>query len=299
MRAFLYDMYGYYPPNDDDHEFDLDDWHFRLEELTHQTEEELIKINDFASSVASQFGKYGVQIITNRDGRLVSQDEYGNVALIAIKNGNVNLQEIVAMHLQYKEAPMSSYTIQHLISLWEEKITIIEEKALPSIKVDDFAYQKIMVAAIHALGLAENAIQYLAEIEIDFGPEINSLTLCHRRLDSLSTLSVFDPLNFLLDNPIRDLAELWKAHVINSEELIAILPQYSLTIKDASLLLARLLYPTKLFDLLEKHYSEKIDVRTQLLAYYRNMKLLMFELQKMEKYLVYTYGIRPISWIES
>ncbi len=300
MRAFLFDQYGYYPPNEDDVEFDLDGWHFRLEELRDQNEDELANLNAFSQEVVRMFPSFGVQIIANRNGQLISQDDYGKVALVATTKGKVGLNEIMQIHQQFMNSPSATpYTIRHLIDLWEEKVTIIEEKALPSIKVDDFAYQKIMVAAIHALGLAENAIQYLAEIEMDYGGEITPLTLSHRRLDSLDTMCVFDPLNFLLDSPVRDWSELWKARLISSDDMIRILPSYSLNVKDASLLLARIIYPTRLFDLLEKHYSERVDVRSQILAYYRMMKTQMQELKKMEKYLVSFYGVRPISWLDS
>lgn len=296
MRAFLFDQYGYYPPHEDDSEFELEGWTFKLEAIQDQKEEELQSLNDFLQRLMQLFPTMGAQIITNRKGTFISEDDYGKVILVATKKQKMRIQDIIKIHQQYVNSPSEiPYTTTYLSSLWEEKINSIEQKILPSIRVDDFAYQKIMVAAIYALGLAENALQYLTEIAIDYGKEISPLTLSHRRLESLDSHTVFDPLNLILDSPIRDIAEAWKYKVITTTELLQILPTYQLSIKEVSLLFARMLFPTRFFDLLEKHYGERVDVRKQILAYYREMNQDLLELKKVEQLLVKNYGIRPIS----
>lgn len=298
MRAFLFDQYGYYPPHEDDSEFELEGWTFKLEAIQDQKEEELQSLNDFLQTLMQLFPTMGAQIITNRKGTFISEDDYGKVILVATKKQKMRIQDIIKIHQQYVNSPSEiPYTTTYLSSLWEEKINSIEQKILPSIRVDDFAYQKIMVAAIYALGLAENALQYLTEIAIDYGKEISPLTLSHRRLESLDSHTVFDPLNLILDSPIRDIAEAWKYKVITTTELLQILPTYQLSIKEVSLLFARMLFPTRFFDLLEKHYGERLDVRKQILAYYREMNKDLLELKKVEQLLVKNYGIRPISWL--
>lgn len=298
MRAFLFDQYGYYPPHEDDSEFELEGWTFKLKAIQDQKEEELQSLNDFLQRLMQLFPTMGAQIITNRKGTFISEDDYGKVILVATKKQKMRIQDIIKIHQQYVNSPSEiPYTTTYLSSLWEEKINSIEQKILPSIRVDDFAYQKIMVAAIYALGLAENALQYLTEIAIDYGKEISPLTLSHRRLESLDSHTVFDPLNLILDSPIRDIAEAWKYKVITTTELLQILPTYQLSIKEVSLLFARMLFPTRFFDLLEKHYGERVDVRKQILAYYREMNQDLLELKKVEQLLVKNYGIRPISWL--
>lgn len=298
MRAFLFDQYGYYPPHEDDSEFELEGWTFKLEAIQDQKEEELQSLNEFLQTLMQLFPTMGAQIITNRKGTFISEDDYGKVILVATKKQKMRIQDIIKIHQQYVNSPSEiPYTTTYLSSLWEEKINSIEQKILPSIRVDDFAYQKIMVAAIYALGLAENALQYLTEIAIDYGKEISPLTLSHRRLESLDSHTVFDPLNLILDSPIRDIAEAWKYKVITTTELLQILPTYQLSIKEVSLLFARMLFPTRFFDLLEKHYGERVDVRKQILAYYREMNEDLLELKKVEQLLVKNYGIRPISWL--
>lgn len=298
MRAFLFDQYGYYPPHEDDSEFELEGWTFKLEAIQDQKEEELQSLNEFLQRLMQLFPTMGAQIIANRKGTFISEDDYGKVILVATKKQKMRIQDIIKIHQQYMNSPSEvPYTTTYLSSLWEEKINSIEQKILPSIRVDGFAYQKIMVAAIYALGLAENALQYLTEIAIDYGKEISPLTLNHRRLESLDSHTVFDPLNLILDSPIRDIAEAWKYKVITTTELLQILPSYQLSIQEVSLLFARMLFPTRFFDLLEKHYGERVDVRKQILAYYREMNQDLLELKKVEQLLVKNYGIRPISWL--
>ena len=181
MRAFLFDQYGYYPPHEDDSEFELEGWTFKLEAIQDQKEEELQSLNDFLQRLMQLFPTMGAQIITNRKGTFISEDDYGKVILVATKKQKMRIQDIIKIHQHYVNSPSEiPYTTTYLSSLWEEKINSIEQKILPSIRVDDFAYQKIMVAAIYALGLAENALQYLTEIAIDYGKEISPLTLSHR-----------------------------------------------------------------------------------------------------------------------
>ena len=297
MRAFIFDQYGYYP-SIDDVEFDYEGWHFVLEAVNDLQEVDIEALDEFAISVCKNFKNAGVKIIKNRYQQYLSKDEKGNLILVAYKNYKFNINDLFKIHLQYNGTPSKTpYRISYLLSLWEEKISLIEEKIIPSFKIDDYFYFRVMVSTIHALGLGYNAIQYLAELKIDFNDEITPLTLTHRRLNSFEPKVMLDPLSFVLDSPVRDLAELFKAKVITVTELLNSLKQYSFSIKEISLLMARLLFPTTLFDLLEKHYSERVDVRNQILNYYHHLNEYVKELKYIEQYLVANYGIRPIAWL--
>ena len=84
------------------------------------------------------------------------------------------------------------YTVKEMLKLWEDKVDLINEKVIPSIKIGDYRYEEIMTSIIFAMGLAENAMQYLAELELDLGNKINNLTLAHKILYTLSSLlSIF------------------------------------------------------------------------------------------------------------
>lgn len=298
MQAFIYDLYGYYPPSNEI-EFDYQGWHFVLEAVNDLQESDIQSLDEFASSIANAFPNVGVKIIKNRYDQYLSKDERGNLILVAYKNTIFTLDDLNKMHQNYIGINSKDpYLISYLISLWEEKITLIEEKIIPSFKIDDYFYYRVMIAINYSLGLAYNALQYLAELKIDLNDVIEPLTLTHRRLNSFKAQSILDPLSFVLDSPIRDLAELFKARAITVNELLNALKKYQFSAKEISLLLARIMFPTTLFDLLEKHYSERVDVRNEILAYYYQLNDYVDEIKYIAQYLVANYGIRPISWLQ-
>ena len=298
MKSFIFDMYGYYS-KDEGHEFDLNGWHFCLESIKDLTESEVASLDEFVVALSSNFQNAGVKIIKNRNQTYISRDDKGEVVLVAYKIKDFPIQDLIKMHHIYEGIESKEpYKISYLIALWEEKVNSIKEKIIPSLKMDDYFYYKIMVSVINSIGLANNAIQYLAELKIDFDDEIIPLTLTHRRIKDLSTSSLFDPLNFVLDSPVRDLAEIYKEKIITSKELINLLGQYKIDVKQASLLLARILFPTTIFDLLEEHYLYRNDVKNKIMRYYHDLKEYIKEIKYIEKELVRRYGIRPITWLE-
>lgn len=297
MRAFIFDKYGYYEEDEYGTEFDLDGWHFKLEKVD-KTENELKELNDYVKKLENLFYDSGVSIIKNRDGNFLSAGSFGNCALVSVKDFSVNFSDLLKLHTFFnQEEKETKYTLSEMAKLWEDKLDLIEEKILPSFKVDDYSYEKIMSAIIFAIGLAENALQYLAETSLDYGEAIENLTLTHKRFNEFSSYEFFSPFNLIVDTPMRDLAELYKCEHLKSEELLAFLNYYSPTKKEVSILLARMLYPTPLFDLLDEYYILKKDVKISILDYKEKASNYLETLKSLEKLLVQKYNIRPIKWM--
>ncbi len=297
MRAFIFDKYGYYPNDEYASEFDYQGWHFKLE-LNNKTEKELKDYDDFLSNILFYFPHMGAKIIVSRDQRYASNSEYGQVSLVAVKDDNVTLNDVYTMHVNFKNTGQENkMKVSYLQTLWENKVELIENKALPSLKVDNYFYVQAVESVTHALGMAENAIQYLSDARLDFGDDITNTTLAHKRLNSLDAYTFLNPFNLVVDSPIRDLAELYKAGLISSEELIQYLPAYNFNTFDATLLFARLLFPTKIFDLFEDHYGIKKDIKLEVIRYRENIKPMMDDLKKVHIYLINMYSIRPIAWL--
>ena len=115
MRAFLFDQYGYYPPHEDDSEFELEGWTFKLEAIQDQKEEELQSLNDFLQRLMQLFPTMGAQIITNRKGTFISEDDYGKVILVATKKQKMRIQDIIKIHQHYVNSPSEiPYTTTYL-----------------------------------------------------------------------------------------------------------------------------------------------------------------------------------------
>ncbi len=297
MRAFIFDKYGYYPNDEYASEFDYQGWHFKLE-LNNKTEQELKEYDDFLANILNYFPMMGAKLILSREHKYASTSEFGQVSLVAIKDDEIALDDVFVMHMNFRSTNKENrLKVSYLQTLWENKVELIEEKALPSLKIDNYSYIKAVESVTHALGLAENAIQYLSDARLDFGDDIINTTLVHKRLNKLDAYTFLNPFNLVVDSPMRDLAELYKAGLISSDQLINILPSYNLNTFDATLLFARLLFPTKIFDLFEDHYGIKKDIKVEVIKYRENIKEMMVDLKKVHLYLINFYAIRPISWL--
>ena len=296
MRAFIFDKYGYYEDDEFASEFDYQGWHFMLEK-TDRNEEELEELNEYVKRLENLFFNSGISIIKNLEGNLLSKSEFGDCALVSIKNRKMELNDLLQMHTFFKDNQDQEYTVKEMLKLWEDKVDLINEKVIPSIKIGDYRYEEIMTSIIFAMGLAENAMQYLAELELDLGDKINNLTLTHKRLYTLSSYEFFSPFNLIVDNPMRDLAELYKSSVLNNEHLLNALNYYNPSKQDASLLLARILFPTTFFDQLDDYYVLRKDVKHNVITYKDNANVLLNNLKNLEQNLTQKYGIRPIKWL--
>lgn len=297
MRAFFFDKYGYHVKEEYSSEFDYQNWHFKLE-ANSKTEQELLALKNFMMEVTSSYNEPMIDIIYTRDHHLMANSEFGQVSLVAVKNGKYTINDIIRMHHQYLNfSPTSILTVSYLKSLWINKVEIMEEKVIPQLKIDEYLYNIIFESTIYAIGLAMNAIQYLEDIRIDYKDEIKNTTLVHKRLTSFDNYAFYNPFNLTIDSPMRDIGEMYKFGLINEQDIVKILSNYQIDAKEASLLLARVLFPTYLFDLLEDHFAVKKDIHKEIIEYKKNTKKMLGRITYLYQYLLTTYGIRPIEWL--
>ncbi len=150
------------------------------------------------------------------------------------------------------------------------------------------------------IGLAENAISYIKTVEKE---EDNKLYLSHKRIYMPMMYGMlYNPLNFMFDNKIRDVAEYIKVKFFDKsfefEELENYLNenQRTLSLNDIKLLFSRLLYPTYYFDLFEQIINgsepeEKIKKITEMSEDYEYFLFDTFNYFKTK------YKLDPIDWI--
>ena len=297
MDTFIFDKYGYRVEKEIVKEFELDNWVFKLE-ANQKNEQELIELNNFIISVDESLFKRGVRIIPSRDNRLNVESEYGLLSLVAVNKFNVSLNDLLFMHRQYSSFNRINYTSLNTIKeLWINKVDNIENKILSALKIDNFLFEKINSLIIYTLGLGENAIDYLQDIILDYGDKIEEVTLSHKRFIKFDSYELLNPFNLIVDSPMRDIADLYNIDVINKENLEYVLKSYNLSTKSASLLFARILFPSFLFDLLEEQYVTRGDIRKELLDYFNNLEVKLEKIKYIHRYLVDRYGIRPLNWL--
>ena len=298
IKSFVFDKYGYYPSEIVDYTFVIEQWIFHLE-FYEEDEEKIKEINEFSLELNKIFNGRGVQLIKNRSGNFISYGLEKPVVLLCAPLGKMDLNEVRLLHDTYLNYEKDeSFTISNLIKIWEDKVELIESQCSKALKKDEVHYNDIFTAMSCALGMAENAIQYLAEAKLDYGDEITNLTLVHKRLNSLDSWTFFNPFNLILSHRVRDYAELYKFELINMENLIDVLSRINLNAKEASLLMARLLFPTRIFDLLEENYLKNGNITSRAIEYCNCASREITRLKNIHRFLVNFYHIRPIKWLQ-
>ena len=143
-------------------------------------------------------------------------------------------------------------------TLWEIKNDYLEYQ----ISQFGIKYKDIANSFSYYIGLAENAISYARNTLLENKDKIN-LSLCHRRLNTNNTLlDLFNPLEFIIDYRVRDIAEYIKSCFFNNKNnLIDKIDNFFNIIRpnnfEVRMFYARLLYPTYYFDIFEDIIDEK------------------------------------------
>ena len=237
-------------------------------------------------------------IVRTRSNELIAKSEEGHIVLFSTQNYGYTLEHLIYIHKLYPNLTDNNYSLDYLINLWEEKIKFIEEKHIPSIKKDDYYYQYTIKYAIHIIGLAENAIQYVKDVMLDYKINTMPLTISHRRLKSFSFIEFLDPFNIVIDFKGRDYAELYKNKLITNEELIDVIKKENMTIIDISVMFARILFPSIYFDLFEHSYLSHNDIRNKIIELYDHIDDYYKNLTLLNSLLVKNFKIRNINWLE-
>lgn len=297
MRDFIFDQYGYYYSDSDASEFEFKGYEFKV--MAHSlTENDLINMEEYIQYLYSKLNiNPHCHIVKNRAGLYGVESKYGTVSLVSCLKKDYKLDNLISFqHLEINELS-KPYTISNLSTLWEEKLNLIEEKCVPYLKIDDFTYPIILKETIFAIGLCSNAIEYLTDMKEDYGNEVKNLCYEHKRLYDLTSFDLFNPFNIVIDSPTRDLAFLYKEKAINLNELISIIDYYKLDQMEISLLMARALFPTATFDILEDYFALKKDIKLSIVKKHKKTKREVNLLVELHKRLVEKYKIRPIEWL--
>ena len=293
MKSFIYDVYGYLLENDEE-EFNYEGFKFAVERNI-KSPLETEEMNAFIISLSSTLFNKKAYIVPTRDDKFIALSEFKEVSLVGVEEFKVTFNDVLKMHQENMRMD-DKVKLSSLKNRWVDKVNFIEEKVIPSIKVEDYYYQMVIICVIHSIGMANNAISYLQDTIIDFGDNVKITTLAHKRL-SLNSYDLLNPFNLIVDSPLRDIAELYKNEEIDEQEVISYFINNNVSPKEVSIFFARLLYPTKIFDLLERNYQKRGDIIEGISTYFNNVDIMMDRIKKIHNYLVENYGIRKITWL--
>ncbi|MBM4760736.1 spore coat putative kinase YutH [Bacillus sp. B15-48] len=188
------------------------------------------------------------------------------------KDNNKIGKKLARFHLRGRSLPFRVTNINRIgqwKQLWEKRLDQMEhfwngklfrtpENEFEKMFYDSFPYY---------MGLAENAIQYLTDTELDNRPiEVDHGTVCHERFTEFTwgkNQLIKNPYDWVFDHGSRDLAEWVRArYLYNSQTYQPIVKSFLSTYQQVTrlspfswrLLYARLLFPLHYFECIENYY---------------------------------------------
>lgn len=297
MNPLLFENYGLSISQNTSSQFTFQGWEFHFVEAS-LNEQGLLSLAQIMKDINQWMRGQSSQLIAKKGGQFAVRDDDKTFVLWAIPQNTLSWNDLFQIHQKGSLfAKQKSYPISDLISLWEQKIDFIESKCLLSIRIDEPLSKELLVLSYWALGCAENALQYIADLRLDEGQTVSRVSLTHRRLQTLSSSHLLDPFNWVFDSPVRDLALIYTNGLMSLGDFSRWLETYQLSRLEANLLMARILYPWKVFDLLEVHYMDRIDIRTETHGEFIAIPKVMHRLINLHLFLVHRYQIRPIPWL--
>lgn len=204
-------------------------------------------------------------IIINRFGNVVT-NVYNEDYILLKPFGDIyqeyDLKDIIDMNKNLTLTTNKSKLYRNSwASLWSAKIDYFEYQITEIGKDKNY----ILDSFDYYIGLAENAISYVNATTARFNPTDNDkITLAHRRISFPNyELNYLNPLSFIFDLEVRDIAEFIKASFFAGENALNYLKMalkiHSFSIYSLQLLYARLLYPSYYFDVYESIMNNELE----------------------------------------
>ena len=216
-----------------------------------QSEQDLNMIIDYSRKLKSINVNCHDLLLNIKKEHITKVDEVGYILLkVWNKDKQYNITDIIDFNKKVKIANNNEKYINWAY-LWSKKIDYIEEQ-LQEIKVDN----TIKLSVDYYIGLTENAIYYVNTIDNLYSMK-EELSLSHKRIYYPNTkLNYLNPVSFIIDLEVRDVAEYLKAMFWAGDDALLDLKTYLKSVKltpySYNMLFARLLYPSYYFDLYEE-----------------------------------------------
>lgn len=219
-------------------------------------------------NVSNEMVKRGInvhKILINRNNSFLTKVGEYNYILFAVSNLNEEYDIFDMVKISEKlvlNNNKSNLYRNNWGTLWSEKIDYFEYQ------VRELSIEKDVVknSFSYYVGMAENAISYVNNTNMKYGGDAYRIVLSHRRVFYPNyKLNYLNPLSFVFDLEVRDIAEYLKAMFFKKDisfcldELSSYLKIRHLSLYEYQMLYARLLYPTYYFDVYESVMNKNGD----------------------------------------
>ena len=219
-------------------------------------------------NVSNEMVKKGInvhKILINRNNSFLTKVGEYNYILFAVSNLSEEYDIFDMVKISEKlvlNNNKSNLYRNNWGTLWSEKIDYFEYQ------VRELSIEKDVVknSFSYYIGMAENAISYVNNTNMKYGRDVYRIVLSHRRVFYPNyKLNYLNPLSFVFDLEVRDIAEYLKAMFFKKDisfcldELSSYLKIRHLSLYEYQMLYARLLYPTYYFDVYESVMNKNGD----------------------------------------
>ena len=208
----------------------------------------------------NMYGIYCHKIILNINDNIITQiNEIKYILLnIDIDNRKIEKEDIIFYtNIIIEPSRFNLLKRQNWYQLWINKTDYVEYQISQFKK----KYPLIKESIDYYIGIAENCISLLSSFK-----NTTNATINHNRISETTTTEEFyNPLNFIIDYKVRDIAEYLKSLMIREDitnNIIDYIRCCNLTDNDKELLFVRLLYPSTYFDMYEKIIENQNDEST-------------------------------------
>ena len=203
------------------------------------------------------------QIILNKDRQAITIIE--NIPYVLLKinvpiDRPITSEDLVKMPVTLSKQ-LSLLDRSNWVQLWSNKLDYFEEQMGHM----ELEFPLLRENVIYFIGLGENSISYIRNTFLEERPSWEDrITICHRRISIKdTTFTFYNPLNLVLDYPVRDVSEYLKSlfwfDQYKIEEIEPWLRTNPLSNFEARLLFGRLLFPSFFFDQYEKIIDHQIE----------------------------------------
>lgn len=199
--------------------------------------------------------------------------------------------------------------LDQLERFWQSRIANHPGDRFDQLFIESFPYY---------LGIAENAIQYVVDTEIDDTPQLaDAATICQERFTPLlwqQTNKLKIPTDWVYDHPSRDIAE-WIRYVLQEKKedwertIFRFITDYEQNYPFSSfgwrLLFARLLFPLHYFETVEGYYLTGNEEQKS--EYRDRLEAILHDVNHSERFMRHFYeflrlpveklGIRKLDWL--
>lgn len=224
-------------------------------QICNRSREEILEIYEL-SRLLRDNDIYCHEIILNNNSDIITIVDNKNYILLKSKicsNEIVSLNEIISFSIRTKNIwNYNNLNRFNWKELWNKKLENLEYQ------ISQFGdkYQNIFHCFSYYAGIVENDIQLISNINTE---NLELFSVSHKRMTFTTTLIEFyNPLNYVIDYSIRDVAEYIKSKMIyNLESIYEYVYCISSMLYDKNekkLLFARILYPSYQLDEYEKYF---------------------------------------------